>query len=157
MNIVLTTIMRKKSAVQCYGLITISNRTEHLAGIARCDDTGRNILRDNAAYNNYRAFPNRHACGDLHISAEPHIIFNVNGLCHTDTLSTLLRVDGVVDGIKAHIRSNQNMTADGYFGVVHQHTVRVDDNIIANGDIAAVLAMKIGDDIEIFSRPVQEL
>ena len=85
MNIVLTTIMRKKSAVQCYGLITISNRTEHLAGIARCDDTGRNILRDNAAYNNYRAFPNRHACGDLHISAEPHIIFNVNGLCHTDT------------------------------------------------------------------------
>ena len=68
----------------------------------------------------------------------------MNRLCHADTLGTLLRVDGVVDGIKAHIGPDQDMAADGYFRIVHQHTVRVDDNIIANGDIAAVPAMEIG-------------
>lgn len=66
------------------------------------------------------------------------------GCVHAETLRPFLWVEGVVDGIKTAIRTNQCMVSDADSCVVHQRAVEIDGHMVFKEDVSTVLATESG-------------
>lgn len=75
-----------------------------------------------------------------YITAQPDTATDMYGCVHAETLRPFLRVDGVVDGVKAAVRTNQRMVADADGCVVHQRAVEIDGHVAFQKNVFSVLA-----------------
>ena len=110
-----------------------------------------------AARANDRALANGHPRGNLDVAAQPAVLANVDGLAVAAAANSLLRIGGVVGGIKAHVGAQQSVLADGDLGAVQDHATKVDVDVVFDVDVGAKLALEIGLDPNTLANRAKEL
>lgn len=124
---------------------------KHPARISHGNYSGRNILC------NYTSCPDDRTVTDMdsrhydYITAQPDTATDMYGRIHAEALRPFLRVESMVDGVKAAIRTNQCMVSDADSCVVHQRAIEIDGHMVFKEDVFTVLATEFGHYKDTFS------
>ena len=86
-----------------------------------------------------------------YITAQPDTATDMYGRIRAEALRPFLRVEGVVDGIKAAVRTNQCMVSDADGCIVHQRAVEINGHMVFQKDVFSILATEAGHYKDTFS------
>ena len=132
-------------------------RPQDPAGVSRRDDAGGDVSGHHGACRNHRAAADGDAGAHHGIAADPHAVPDGDGPAELQTGVPDLRRGGVSGGVETDPGTEKNMAADGDGGHIQKDTVVIGVEIVADGDLAAVVTAEGGLDPAAFPHAVQQL
>lgn len=118
----------------------ISRRTR--AGRSDGDDSRRNVACDDAPGADHRVVADRHPLHDHRVTPDPDVVADPDRQRTHDTRIALLRKEGVVDGVKPHVGTDEDMVADRDGGFVEDREVEIAHEMVADRNLLAEIAME---------------
>src|SRR4051812_16307251 len=134
-----------------------SDLANDAAGVADRDDSGWDVLRDDAARPDHARASDRHARKDDGTAPEPDIVLDRDSCTELASGGALLGVERVVRGQELHGRCHLHAIADRHRHDIQDHAVEVHEDVVADRDVVAVVAEERWADVTVLANRSEQL
>lgn len=132
-----------------------ADRPQDPAGVADGDDSGGNVARDDAARADHRTVADPHAAQDGRMAADPYVVADRDGVCAHDAGMALGGIQGVRDGVEPAVGPDEDAVADLDGRLVEDRQAEVADEVLADGDLRAEVAVERAVDREMLAHAAE--
>src|SRR5690606_18519470 len=115
---------------------------DHPTGITGCKYIRRNVAGYHAAGTDYATRANGDTWIDDGAAADPDVVLNPHRPGRFQPGSAYCCIQRMGGGIDLHCRANQHVVADLHLGTVQYHAIEVEEDGLAQVNVAAVVALE---------------